>query len=82
MMRMSHDQKKYLVRLRNGSPTTFVQYHQKRADNHLASFPKYVLEKFDIHANTNQMKAIPSPSIHKVDLEPQSVHITSLVEKF
>ena len=28
------------------------------------------------------MKAIPSPSIHKVDLEPQSVHITSLVEKF
>ena len=82
MMRRSHDLKRYSLRPRIGLPTTSSQYRHRREDDHHAFSPIHVQGKLYIHVNTNQMKAIPSPSIHKVDLEPQSVHITSLVEKF
>ena len=82
MMRRSHDLKRYSLRLHIWLPTTSSLYRHRREDDHHAFSPRLVQGKLYIHVNTNQMKAIPSPSIHKVDLEPQSVHIRSLTTNF
>ena len=80
-MRTSHDPKRYSSHLRNELPTTSSQYRHKTEDNRLAFSPIHVQGTLYIHANTNQMKAMPPPLMHKVDPEPYSVYITLLVTK-
>ena len=76
MMKKFHDLKKRFSRPRNELPTTSFQYRHRREGDRYAFLPRHVQAKLYIHVNTNQMKAIPSPPIHNVDLENLSVHIT------
>ena len=82
MMKKFHDLKKHFSHPRNELTTTSFQYRHRREGDRYASFPIYILAKLYIHANTNQIKAIPSPPIHKVDLEIPSVHVRSLTTNF
>ena len=82
LMNKFHDLKKRFSRPRNELPTTSFQYRHRREGDRYAFLPRYVQAKLYIHANTNQMKAIPSPPIHKVDLEIPSVHVRSLTTNF
>ena len=77
MMKKFYDLKKRFSRPRNELPTTSFQYRRRKEGNRYAFLPRHVQAKLYIHVNTNPMKAIPSPPIHKVDLENLSVHITS-----
>ena len=77
MMKKFHDLKRHFSRPRNELPTTSFQYRHRREGDRYAFLPRHVQAKLYIHVNTNQMKAILSPPIHKVDLEILSVHITS-----
>ena len=79
MMKRFHDLKRRFLRRRNELTTTSFQYRHRREGDRYAFLPRHVQAKLYIHVNTNQMKAIPSPPIHKVDLENLSVHITSLL---
>ena len=78
-MKRFHDLKRRFSRRRNELTTTSFQYRHRREGDRYAFLPRHVQAKLYIHVNTNQMKAIPSPPIHKVDLENLSVHITSLL---